>query len=79
MKKLCSEIAKREGKKSQVKVGDIREILKIIVEIFSSELVNEEKEPKMYLEFLNQITTKTNKKLDGIAKAANKNKSKRKL
>lgn len=28
--KLASEIAKREGKKTQARIGDIREILKII-------------------------------------------------
>ncbi len=31
--KLASAIAKREGKKSQVRIGDIREILKILVEL----------------------------------------------
>lgn len=29
-KRLASEIAKREGKKSQAKIGDIREVLRII-------------------------------------------------
>lgn len=33
LNKLASIIAKREGKKSQVKIGDIREILKILVEL----------------------------------------------
>lgn len=33
LKKLASEIAKREGKKSQARIGDIREILKIIVQM----------------------------------------------
>lgn len=30
LQKLASAIAKREGKKSQARIGDIREILKII-------------------------------------------------
>ena len=30
LNKLASEIAKREGKKSQAHIGDIREILKIV-------------------------------------------------
>ncbi len=30
IKTLASQIAKREGKKSQARIGDIREILKII-------------------------------------------------
>lgn len=31
--KLASVIAKRESKKSQVKIGDVREVLKILVEL----------------------------------------------
>lgn len=30
--KIASEIAKREGKRSQAKIGDIREILKVLVQ-----------------------------------------------
>ena len=30
---LCSEIARREGGKSNVKIGDIREIVRIIADI----------------------------------------------
>lgn len=33
LNQLASEIAKRERKKSQVKIGDIREILKIMVDM----------------------------------------------
>ena len=33
LNELASLIAKTEGKKSQAKIGDIREILKILVEI----------------------------------------------
>ncbi len=32
-RKLASLIAKREGKRSQARIGDIREILRIIVEL----------------------------------------------
>ena len=32
--KLASEIAKREGKKSQARIGDIREILGVLTDIF---------------------------------------------
>lgn len=32
LNKIASELAKREGKKSQVRIGDIREILKILIE-----------------------------------------------
>ncbi len=31
--KIASELAKREGKKSQARIGDIREILKVLVEM----------------------------------------------
>jgi hypothetical protein len=37
MNRLASKIAKREGKKSQVKIGDIREILRILFEVLSDE------------------------------------------
>lgn len=30
IQKLASQIAKKEGKKSQAKIGDVREILKVI-------------------------------------------------
>lgn len=33
MRKLASEIARREGKKSQARIGDIREILGILCDI----------------------------------------------
>ena len=42
LRKLVSEISKREGKKSQVSVGDVREIVKLIVEIEAEELANDE-------------------------------------
>lgn len=37
MRTLASKIAKREGKKHQASVGDIREILKILVTIVAEE------------------------------------------
>jgi hypothetical protein len=33
IQKLASEIAKREGKKSQARIGDIREILAVLVQL----------------------------------------------
>lgn len=33
LKQLISAIAAREGKKSQVKIGDIREILRVIADL----------------------------------------------
>lgn len=44
LQKLASEIAKREGKKSQARIGDIREILGILADVFHEdedcELIN---------------------------------------
>lgn len=37
LRKLASEIAKREGKKSEARIGDIREILKVVTEIEAEE------------------------------------------
>ena len=34
VQRLASEIAKREGGKSQARIGDIRQVLKIITEIY---------------------------------------------
>jgi len=34
LRKLASEIAKREGKRSQARIGDIREILGLLADIF---------------------------------------------
>lgn len=41
MNKYASLIAKREGLKSQVKIGDIREILKVFFEILMEETKQE--------------------------------------
>lgn len=35
LKQIASEIAKREGKKSQARIGDIREILGILSDLVS--------------------------------------------
>lgn len=39
LNKLASQIAKREGKKHQASIGDIREILKILVELEAEDIV----------------------------------------
>lgn len=33
LNQLASKIAKQEGKKSQIKIGDIREALRVVVEL----------------------------------------------
>ncbi len=49
---LASEIAKREGKKSQAKIGDIREMLKHLRNIIA------EKEADGYLAFIEVLRKK---------------------
>jgi len=39
LNKLASAIAKREGKKHQASIGDIREVIKIIVDMEAVDLV----------------------------------------
>jgi hypothetical protein len=39
--KLASMIAKREGKKSQARIGDIREILKILFTLDAEDSIND--------------------------------------
>lgn len=38
LNQLASQIAKREGKKSQARIGDIREILGVMADIFHERL-----------------------------------------
>lgn len=44
LKKLASEIAKREGKRSQARIGDIREVIAILCDVIhedeSCDLIN---------------------------------------
>lgn len=41
LNKLASLIAKREGKKSQARIGDIREILKILFTLDAEDTIND--------------------------------------
>jgi len=91
MKKLASLIAKREGKKTEVAIGNIREILKVLQDVEAEARVNEILDANGFLgkhpqdvvnrfsdgftytaytssvmfdsQFLNAITTKTEKLL----------------
>ena len=52
--KLESAIAKREGKKSQVTIGNIREVIRAMVDLMAEQYINEESDA--YLEeFINRI------------------------
>jgi hypothetical protein len=42
LRQLAQEIAKREGGKSQVKIGDIREVIKILADIIYEDATNNE-------------------------------------
>lgn len=37
MKKLIREICKREGKKSQVSIGNVREVLRVLTDVLTDE------------------------------------------
>ena len=60
-KELCSLIAKREGKKHQASIGDIREILNILIDL------NLESE----LQVLALLAKETNKLADKLIKKKN--------
>lgn len=45
IQQLASAIAKREGKKSQARIGDIREILKIVCEL-DADAIEEDRDSK---------------------------------
>lgn len=60
-KELCRLIAKREGKKHQASIGDIREILNILIEL------NLESE----LQVLALLAKETNKLADKLIKKKN--------
>lgn len=56
---LASQLAKREGKKSQARVGDIREILKILVQLEVDAIVTPHDSPlQMLQERANKIANK---------------------
>lgn len=57
VKTLASTIAKREGKKSEARIGDIREILGIL-----SDLFYEEEAAGLYMVLLNNGLKRANKK-----------------
>jgi hypothetical protein len=67
LRKLASGIAKREGKKSQARIGDIREIIRIICELEGEELV---KDPTGNSSVLNLICDAACKHRDKLLKKA---------
>lgn len=75
MKKLIKEIAKREGKKSEVSVGNIREVLKHFAEIMAEHEYNL---CSVYadevMEFENYVDSKIEKNFAASRKKAKKKK-----
>jgi hypothetical protein len=67
LRKLASEIAKREGKKSQARIGDIREILGILSDIYVEDTAWD-----MALVFAEAGFTRIKRKRKGPAKASPK-------
>lgn len=67
LNQLASAIAKREGKKSQARIGDIREILKIIVQLEADDCLaldpNGEPEENSPLYVLTEAVNKTLRKV----------------
>ena len=40
MRKLASAVAKREGKRSQTSIGNVRETLKVLIEVLAEDMAN---------------------------------------
>lgn len=65
LQKLASEIAKREGKKSQARIGDIREILKIFFTMLAEDMINQTDNVGGVMgEQIDKIYQRMNKKLE---------------
>lgn len=64
MRELTSYIAKKEGKKSQVKIGDIREVLSIL-----SDLLFKEYSTSPFHPYVANILVKNGKRRDGIRRS----------
>ncbi len=66
MKKLASAVAKREGKRSQTSIGNVRETLKCMIDILAEDRLSDMANPTpLYSEFclaLDKATAKLQKK-----------------
>lgn len=66
MKKLASEVAKREGKRSQTSIGNVRETLSVLVQLLAEDRLTDMANPTpLYSEFclaLDKATAKLIKK-----------------
>jgi hypothetical protein len=69
MKKLVSEIAKREKKKSQVSIGNIRETISVLMDILAEE---EFVEPSPMIDEFNKALDKRVTKIQKKIAKANK-------
>ena len=70
MRKLASAIAKREGKKVEVSIGNIREILRIIVDLeVEWELDYEDGSPSPLQAFDKNVARKYSKAVKALRKA----------
>lgn len=69
VRKLASAIAKREGKKSQTRIGDVREILKVLIEICSEECGESVEGMQMLPRTLSLLLSEAEKKAAKSAKA----------
>lgn len=63
LNKLASAIAKREGKKHQASVGDVREILSILGDILAEEMCESDGERSTTYESIAEIANKKIEKL----------------
>ena len=77
LRKLASILAKIEGGKSQAKIGDIRELLKIIIALEATHLVALEQEKFAPIGPLDLLSIEAQKKADKVLNRKTKKKVKK--
>ncbi len=72
LRKLASDIAAMEGKKSEVSIGDIREILSCICALETANIINRTPEDGPFKALSNDVIKRIDRYVDKVNKIKNK-------